>query len=133
VCNDRELGRIAEDMANHACNVLSSQDNITVTIIMLSHRVGAAGGGGRAAAIGRYVSCGGSDSGSFKGYERKESGQERDYSIGLPRAPSGNYSNIVTPAAVATIAPAHERAPGATQQSVQDDDLMDFLMDDSNF
>lgn len=31
------LGKIGESLANHACNVLNSADNITVTIILLRH------------------------------------------------------------------------------------------------
>lgn len=132
ICNDRELGRIAEDIANHACNVLDSQDNITVTIIMLNHRPAASGLIPGVSAICRYVTGREMTTGPFKGYERKPSGQlEREIEYGLPKAPSGNYSSVSS--VVTTMASAPVRASVAAVTSATDDDLMDFLMDDSNF
>lgn len=126
VCHDRELGRIADLMANHACHVLNSQDNITVTIVVLAHRPLLAGGS-------KCASRTGSASGGNPGYGHSTSsgglsarGSEIDV-IDYGSRVSSSHQPVAVPASSSS---AHQCSSSSAQG---EDDLMDFLLDDSNF
>lgn len=112
------LGKIGESLANHACNNLNSADNITVTIILLRH------------------SNGPPPQSSNRLYrpalevpptEEKISGDYSSRSVQAGRPLGGREAT--SSGGVGSVAAEKRKI----ESGVSDDDLMRFLMDDSNF
>ena len=113
--DDRELHRVADYLANYACNELNSMDNITVVIIMLAHRPDSKGSVKTRHTYGAATAEAAPEISSSMHQEYSRSRSSRSPS---PLPPS----NVVAPT-----------LSSASGGSMADDDLMDFLMDDSNF
>jgi serine/threonine protein phosphatase PrpC len=119
-----ELGKIGEMLASHACNTLNSSDNITVTIILLQHNLNkrndrerGEGGEKMISPRARYTPTSQSFISSSNSTSPIES-SSRSNSVPPVNLPSGNGGL------------AEKRK---IESKVDDDDLMRFLLDDSNF
>jgi hypothetical protein len=121
------LGKIGEALANHACHALHSADNITVTIILLRHSSSplptavATAHNPNPRRSSRLM-----DSASASLPSEDKPSATRSTAKGLPAPRVTNSSG------------SGQSASGAAEKrkletGVSEDDLMRFLMDDSNF
>jgi hypothetical protein len=119
------LGKIGESLANHASNSLNSADNITVTIVLLRHSSAPLAA---AATSSRRPS-----------YRSGDSLSEEKSSVSYSSRSSAvsGTQKAISPRDSASHAAAPHPSGAAekrkTESGVSDDDLMRFLMDDSNF
>jgi hypothetical protein len=119
------LGKIGEALANHACHALHSADNITVTIILLRHSSSPLPTAVATAQAPRRSSRL-MDSASASLPSEDKPSATRSTAKGLPAPRVTNSSG------------SGQSASGAAEKrkletGVSEDDLMRFLMDDSNF
>jgi hypothetical protein len=128
------LGKIGESLANHASNYLNSADNITVTIILLHHSSAPfVPAPSTSSSLSRpSYRSGSSLSSEEKPFASSSSGSTSAYSSrSSPRETSNNATAAAVPVPYGSGSGAAEKRK--TESAVSEDDLMRFLMDDSNF
>lgn len=116
------LGKIGESLANHACNNLNSADNITVTIILLRHSNGPPPASAQRLYRPALDIPPSEQKISTNHSTRSMNSRISNENVVNRSAESGSSS-------VGSIAAEKRKI----ESGVSDDDLMRFLMDDSNF